>query len=324
VSPKVSIVVTCYNYGRYVTEAVDSLLNQTFRDIEVIVIDDASPDGSAQVLERYDGDPRVRLVLHEQNRGHIASYNEGLGMARGEYLGVMGADDFANRPYALERQVALFEEHPRVGCVYSSYQIVDATGRETEVARPWEEDYVVSGLEEFQRLVWINYISHSGTLVRRACHDALGWYDARLPHSGDYDLWLRVATQFDMAYVAEPLYAYRVHDTNMSHTTVGPSQAMDELLLTLDRNFTILPTTNGGVEARALWGPARRHALFAVLWNDLAHGRTWRSWQGLFAALKRSPRLAVDRAYAGAAVRVLALTALGGARYRKTFGGFAK
>src|SRR5262245_57717851 len=112
--PIVSFVVPCYNYGRFVGQAVDSLLGQTFEALELIVIDNASTDNSSQVLERYDDHPQVRIIRRQQNEGHLASLNEGLRLARGELLGVMDADDFCMRSDAVTRQVALFDAHPDV------------------------------------------------------------------------------------------------------------------------------------------------------------------------------------------------------------------
>ncbi|HEX9141705.1 MAG TPA: glycosyltransferase family 2 protein, partial [Gaiellaceae bacterium] len=93
-SPRVSFVVASYNYARYLGQAVDSILAQTFADLEVIVIDDCSRDDSRAVLARYANEPRVRVVQHERNRGHLATYNEGIGLARGEFVGLFDADDF--------------------------------------------------------------------------------------------------------------------------------------------------------------------------------------------------------------------------------------
>ena len=93
--PRVSFVVTNYNYGRYLGHALDSLLTQNFHDLEIIVVDDRSTDNSAEVLATYAGDPRVRIVRHTENEGSIRSYNQGLGMARGEFVGVFDADDYA-------------------------------------------------------------------------------------------------------------------------------------------------------------------------------------------------------------------------------------
>jgi glycosyltransferase involved in cell wall biosynthesis len=321
--PGVTFIVTCYNYAAYVEQAVDSLLGQTYQDLEVIVINDASPDNSREVLARYEGNPRVQVITHETNKGHIYSYNEGIALARGEYIGVLAADDFALRPDAVAREVAIFESNPRVGFTYGAHELVDSSGKVFDVARPFETDYVIDGRKEFARLVWLNYVPHSGTLVRRVCHDELGVYDPRLPHSGDWDLWLRVATRYDVGYVADPLYAYRVHDSNMSHARVSPAQAIDELLLTLKKNFDLLQSPDEA-PLRALERRALKRALFIPLWIDLAHGRTKRTWQGLIGALSRQPLLLGDRAFLAACLRTVALTTLGWPRYRKMYGGYAR
>ena len=148
----------------------------------MIVVDDCT-DNSRQVLtERYADHPRVRLVLHDQNQGHIRSYNEGLGLARGEFMGVLAADDFVLRPDAVARQVALFDAHPRLGMVYSAYAMVDVDSKPFRSFQPFAHDYVRNGFDEFRSLMFANYVPHSGTLVRRTCHEQIGWYDTALPH----------------------------------------------------------------------------------------------------------------------------------------------
>ena len=134
--PRVSFVVPCYNYGWCVSQAIDSLLEQTYKELEVIVVDDGSTDNTPEVLRRYAEHPRVRLIRHQHNMGHIRSYNEGLGLARGRYLGLLSADDFCLRSDAVERQVACFEAHPSVGFVYSSVAFADRHGRPVWVKRP--------------------------------------------------------------------------------------------------------------------------------------------------------------------------------------------
>src|SRR3954470_12776257 len=89
--PRASFVVPCYNYGRFLAQAVDSLLSQTLDAIEVIVVDDASTDNTGEILQRYAGEPRVRVICHLENKGHIYSYNEGLALARGEFVGLLSA-----------------------------------------------------------------------------------------------------------------------------------------------------------------------------------------------------------------------------------------
>ncbi|MEX1254784.1 MAG: glycosyltransferase [Dehalococcoidia bacterium] len=320
--PKVSFVVTSYNYEGYIGEAIDSLLNQTLKELELIVIDDVSTDGTADVLARYESDPRVRVVRHERNMGHIWSHNEGIALARGDYVGSIDADDFATRDDAVARQVALFERYPNVGFVHCAHKVVDSTGRERSVSQFSDHDLVVDGLDEFTRLIEFDYVLHSGTLVRRTCLEQLGGYDQRLPNTADWDLWLRIATVSAVGYVAEPCYAYRVHDNNMSHAKATPGQAIDENLLVVDRNFALLPPS--AAELAALWRPARRRALFLQLWYDLSHLRKSRAWRGLAAMLSRSPAVLLDSRFYTSFVRVLVLTVAGGRAYRRLYGAYSQ
>src|SRR6476469_4372162 len=116
--PTVSVVIPCYNYGRYLADAVASALDQRRLDVEVIIVDDASTDGSAAVARAIAAvDPRVEVLVHEQNAGHIRTYNDGLARATGDYLVLLSADDRLPRD-AVTRAVALMERHPRVGLVY--------------------------------------------------------------------------------------------------------------------------------------------------------------------------------------------------------------
>lgn len=313
IDPTVSFVVACYNYGRYVNQAIDSLLGQTLREIEVIVIDDASTDRSDEAIATYAGDPRVHAVRHQRNRGHIETYNEGLSMARGRYVGLLSADDYVARPDAVARQVQVFDANPAVGLVHAAYQTVDAAGRAAGSSGHWHEDYVVHGLEEFRQLIWANYVPHSGTLVRRSCHDELGYYDTRLPIAGDWDLWLRIAARFDVAYIAEPLYAYRLHESNMMGSAPF-SQTSAELALTLERAFASLPET-APRELRMLRRPALRHALLLDAHGQLTCGRRARAWQACAHALRRSPSVALSREFWSVVSRAALMSAIGHSWY---------
>jgi glycosyltransferase involved in cell wall biosynthesis len=315
--PRVSVIVTCYNYGRYVGEAVDSLLGQTFPALEVIVIDDASPDNSADVLRsRYSDNPRVRLVLHEHNQGHIRSYNEGLSMARGEFMGVLAADDFVLRPDAVARQVAVFDAQPRVGFVYSAFSMVDEHSKPFRSFEPWPADYVRDGFTEFRELLSKNYVPHSGTLVRRSCHDQLGLYDVELPHAGDWDLWLRVAAIADVGYIAEPLYAYRVHGSNMSIKKYSPAHENGEVLRTVEKAFASLPA-DAPPDIRAMRETAIDHALMKTTWGDRSLGRTRRAWGGLLDAAKRRPGLLMKPLFYSHGLKLALLTLVGHSRYER-------
>jgi glycosyltransferase involved in cell wall biosynthesis len=314
--PRVSYLIASYNYGRYVAQTIDSLLTQTFQDLEVIVIDDCSPDNSREVLQRFATDPRVRLVFHATNQGNIRTYNEALALARGEFMGIVGSDDYALRTDATARQVAVFDAHPRVGFVYSAHTYVDEHSQPFRVFKPWADDYVRDGLAEFRDLAFRNYVPHTGTLVRRAAHDQLGVYDLSLPHAADWELWLRIAGRFQVGYVAEPLYAYRIHGQNMSVARHGPAHANREIKEAVEKGFQALPA-DAPADLRALRSSAVQHVLMATTWGDRSLGRTRRAWQGLADAAWRAPSLLTTGMFYSAVVRTAMLTALGHQRYQR-------
>src|SRR5437763_399662 len=136
--PSVTVVIPCYNYGRYLSTAVKSVLDQPGVDVEAIVIDDASTDGSAEIVrELAAADPRVRAIFHRGNLGHIATYNEGLEQASGDYVVLLSADD-ALTPGSLARATALLESHPSVGLVYGYYErFVEDPPPVTQGVRNW-------------------------------------------------------------------------------------------------------------------------------------------------------------------------------------------
>ena len=316
VQPRVTYVITNYNYGQFLDQAVRSLLNQTFEDLEVIVVDDRSTDDSATVLDNLARDKRVVVIRHHENQGNRVGDNEGIALARGEYVGTLDADDFALQPHAVARQVSVLDEHPDVGFVYAAYSFVDEDGAAFRLFRPWLNDYVCDGLSEFSRLIQGNYISHSGTLARRSSLRSIGGYDVELPYAGDFDVWLRLCARYGVGYLSEPLYSYRIHRRNMSHAGVSPRVASDELVRALTHGFDDLPST-APVELRQRRSEALRRALLATSWGDRSHGRTRRSWEGLLDGLARDPGLGRTREFHAALVKLTAQTLLGHQTYER-------
>ena len=318
-APRVSFSVACHDYGRYLKTAIDSLLDQDYPLLEVIAIDDGSKDETAAVLEGYRDDPRVVIVRHEERHGHIRNNDEGLGLARGEFVGIFDADDFFTRRDAVSRYVALFDANPSVGFVYSAYVLVDDDGSPYRTFRPWPADYVRPGLDEFVHLVRACYVQHSGTLVRRRFHTSPQIYDASLPFSADWDIWLRIAAHHDVGYIADCLLAYRMHRGQMSQKRFSPSTATGNLLRTVDKAFAELDPAAAQQLAHLRKG-AITSALLHQTRTDRSHGRVRRSWQGLLDAARRAPRLLVAREFYWALLRLLALTVFGRGRYARIVG----
>ena len=316
--PRVTFVVTCCNYGRFLGQTLDSLLAQTLTDWEAIVIDEASTDETPEVLARYADEPRIRAIRHTERIGNIRSYNEGLDQAAGRYVGILSADDYLLRSDALERQVAMFESDPSVGLVYSAHSIVQAGSPVRDVV-PWPRSAVRPGVEEFRKLMWGNYVLHSGALLRREVERELGPYELALTHTGDWDMWLRAAARHPVGYVAEPLYAYRIHGTNMFHRGIPPWRETDQVVAAVERAFAFLPP---GAPAD-LWAarPAvRSHALLQTPWWDLHHGRRKRTWQGFAYALRLRPAIVASGELWRFVPRLLLMTIVGREPYRRATG----
>ncbi|HTZ43823.1 MAG TPA: glycosyltransferase [Jatrophihabitans sp.] len=220
--PVVSVVIPCYNYGHYLPECVRSVVDQPDVQTEVLIIDDASPDGSGSVARQLALQHRnVRAVVHEQNRGHIATYNEGLPQMTGDYLVLLSADDLL-APGALGRATALLEAHPTVGMAYGNPQtFFDVPPEAATEVRSWSvwqgHDWV---RRQFRRGMSIVYSPEA--VVRTSVHHQVGWYKPELPHSGDLELWLRIAAVADIGRVNGPDQAYRrEHPGSMMHTQYG-------------------------------------------------------------------------------------------------------
>jgi glycosyltransferase involved in cell wall biosynthesis len=314
--PRVSFVVPTYNYARFVTEAVDSLLDQDFEALEVIVIDDCSADATPQVLQRYETDPRVKLIRHSENRGHISTYNEGLEMAAGEFVGLLSADDICLRSDAVASQVAIFDGDPQIGFVYSPLAYIDSNGTLIDVIRRWSSDSVHDGLVEFRDLAFTNFVPASGTLVRASCHREVGYYDPRLPHAGDWDLWLRLAARYRAGYVAEATYGWRLHDTNMHASSVAPDQADHDHVLTLNRAFAALPSS-APAEVRALQGRALLRVAVNAIDQERRLGRVGPAWKRACRAIRFHPEVLTDRRFLVAITKVSIRSLLGAVMVRK-------
>jgi glycosyltransferase involved in cell wall biosynthesis len=227
--PRVTVVIPHYNYGQYLPYAVQTALDQPGVETDVVIVDDASTDGSAEVARRLaSADSRVRLIEHETNRRHIATYNDGLAAATGKYVVLLSADD-ALAPGSLARSASLLEAHPSVGLVYGSVRTfshsVDGAHEDVAAWRGARTSWTV-----WRGRAWLervgrhgrNPISNPEVVMRREVLDEIGGYDARFPHSADLFLWLRAAARSDVGRVTGVVQAYyRVHDTNMHAVEFG-------------------------------------------------------------------------------------------------------
>jgi glycosyltransferase involved in cell wall biosynthesis len=212
VVPLVSVVVPVWNGERYLRESLESILGQTYPRIEVIVVDDASTDGTPGILASY-GD-RIRVIRQSETRGIYGNANDGIAAANGELVAVFHADDIYS-PEMVEREVAWFVEHPSGGAVFTSSVFIDAEGREfgrnripADLGGGVALDYstVLNGLLSRKNV----FLSCPTAMVRADVYRELGGYrDAEFKNTSDLEMWLRIARHRLLGVLDEPLLRYR-------------------------------------------------------------------------------------------------------------------
>lgn len=217
----VDVVVPCYCYGHFLRDCVASVLSQGIRDIRVLIIDDASPDNSADIaLQLAKEDRRVEIVAHGTNKGHIATYNEGIDWAKADYFLLLSADDLL-APGSLSRAVSIMERRPDVSFTHGdevdfiSGEAPPAIEDNAQEAR-WDISLGRQIIEQMCRLMF-NDIRTSTVVARTAAQKMVGHYRSELPHSGDLEMWLRLATIGAVAKTTAVQGIRRRHGSNMSN-----------------------------------------------------------------------------------------------------------
>jgi glycosyltransferase involved in cell wall biosynthesis len=199
----ISAVIPAYNYGRYVTEAVDSVLAQTYPDIEVIVVDDGSTDDTRERLAPYED--RIRYI-YQANKGLSAARNTGIRNARGKWVALLDADDVWH-PRKTEVQLKATEALGDLGLIGSpkTFEMPEVLPPDPEIQRLEVRDFLTAAP-----------FGPSAVLVRRDCFDEVGLFDESLTSIEDRDMWLRLAARYPAAVVKSPCWKYRHHDGQMS------------------------------------------------------------------------------------------------------------
>lgn len=207
--PKLSVVMSVYNGEEFVKDAIECILNQTYRDFELILINDGSKDGSLKIMQDYAAkDDRIRII-DQANTGLTIALRRGVDAAKGDYIARMDVDD-VSKPTRFEKQMALIEENPSLVAVTTDVQHFVDDGREWGRSRLLRDPSILPLL-----LVFSNSVGGHGQMVySRAAYQAVGGYDPDFNYAEDYDLWARLADEGPFARVPEFLYYYRTgHDS---------------------------------------------------------------------------------------------------------------
>jgi glycosyltransferase involved in cell wall biosynthesis len=237
--PSVDVVVPCYNYGHYLAACVRSVLDQDGVSVRVLILDDASSDDSETVGRALAAaDSRVQYRRHATNHGHIATFNEGIDWAGGEYFLLISADDLLV-PGSLRRATALMENDPAVAMTFGRVIFIDDDGKPVRDRPCTRARPVMSGLEFWQLCCATagNVVWTPSAVVRTAVQRAIGGYRADLPHAGDLEMWLRFAAHGKVGYVAEVQGLYRVHGQNMSVLKFDAAKDIEQRMAAFDVMF---------------------------------------------------------------------------------------
>lgn len=286
---KVSVVIPTYNHARYLGEAIESVLGQTFKGVEVVVVDDGSTDGTrALVAERY---AEAVVYVRQENRGLPSARNTGLARAKGDYLVFLDADDRLT-PDCLEKKVELLNRRPETGWVFSDLYLTDEEGR---VTGRCSEHFHYSGRQLsgkiFDELLLGNFIPVHAVMVRRACLDEVGGFDDTPDETPlfpwprprpyfygqeDHDLWLRLSRRFPVEYLDAPMGFYRLKGQSMITDRLAAHVVAFRIMERVERAFPDAVRGKGdawrrrkaelliriGMEAPADYGFLRRLAWF--------------------------------------------------------------
>jgi glycosyltransferase involved in cell wall biosynthesis len=231
--PDVSVVVTCYNYAKYLDGCLGSVFAQTYEDYEVIVVDDGSTDETPEVMQKYTDMPKLGYI-RQKNGGQARAKNRGIESARGRFIAFLDADDLWE-PEKLSAQMTLFS-NPSTGVVYSRARYIDTYGAPLRFQPSGQ--YLMPRSGRVSRWLFMdNFVPFSSSVVRRECFNMYGVFDESLAMGIDWDLWLRLSVGFEFDFVDRPLLAYRVgHPGQMSKNLEVRQQCSDRIMDAFLRN----------------------------------------------------------------------------------------
>lgn len=227
-SPTITVLMSCFNAARWLDEAINSVLNQTFTDFEFIIVDDGSVDNTLELIHGFStADPRI-VVIKKPNSGLSDSLNIGIQAARGEWIARLDADDICE-PTRLERQIVLASTNSNFVFIGSGLTIIDDVGNKLNIySYPSCHAALLQHLRTARK-----FPPHASALYRTKIVRDLGGYRSRIHRAEDWDLWLRLSEVGELACLSEPLVQIRKHPGQISHSEGGRRQIVDSWLATV-------------------------------------------------------------------------------------------
>ncbi|MGY3089659.1 glycosyltransferase involved in cell wall biosynthesis [Hymenobacter sp. UYAg731] len=303
--PLVTVGVASFNNALYLRETLESIRLQTYANIEVIIVDDASRDDSVLIAKKWfteHPDVNGRLICHESNLGVCRVCNDIITHSQGDFISIVGSDDVF-MPDKLTHQVATMLQSPQeVGVIFGDITHIDSAGNYLEAPSYWVTPQ--SG-KVFMALLDTNFIPAMSTLVRRSCYNKVGLYDESLSYE-DIDMWLRIAREFEFLYVPGENAKYRIHKG--SATFSRQLQLIDSSLKLLQKHRDFSPDadrlitkhTRRLAESYYLLGGTDSKKWLWLGWKELLrHNNRWMSLAYLISASAGIPAASLRKLYFG-------------------------
>lgn len=228
--PKISVLMPAYNAEKYLNHAIESMLGQTFKDFELLIIDDCSTDRTTAIISSYS-DPRLKVVRNAVNLGLTKSLNLGLHQAQGDFIARLDADDIS-LPQRLAQQIYFLEQHPETVLVGSLSKLINSAGETFDYRKSPTDPAVI----KFS-LLFGNPITHSSILFHKKPILEIGGYNERFRYAQDFELYSRLVAKYQLAVLPEILVKYRSHDQSITLSQGSQRSAEDCALLTVFNNW---------------------------------------------------------------------------------------
>lgn len=212
---KISVIIPTYNYAHFLPLALESVLNQNYKNFEIIIVDDGSEDDTEKIVKnisKKNGGVKIHYIKHPKNLGFAEAMNSGVSVSNGEYINFLSADDIL-LPNFLEKEVTLLDKEKGVAMVYSAIVFIDEKGKRKrkQKLRKWQ---ILK--DSYSSLIIGNHINLVTCLVRSKLLKVCGHFNPKIKQMPDWDMWLRVSKKGNIAYIPEYLALYRVHKASLT------------------------------------------------------------------------------------------------------------
>ena len=222
--PLVSVCIPAYNNAGYIRETIDSILNQTYHNIELVVVDDNSKDNTLDVI-RSVKDSRVKVYHNEENLGMVGNWNKCLSLTSGEYIKLICADDMLDQN-AIEIEARAMQQHPTVNLVESDTRLVDINGKKTVVFHRYHKSGEVNGKKVAKKSLLIQnfFGAPVNNMIRKSALEKVGYFDESFTYILDFDMWVRLACSGDIYIIHQQLNSFRIRNDSNTGNLIGANR----------------------------------------------------------------------------------------------------